>query len=97
MRLTIGLALAVVLVLLSITPAPVQAGFPAGCPGQYGPTTYSAEGQSDFPFFPTLVNSPLRRAASRVDKNEDGLVCQKFGTVPGPQFVDNTETPQPSS
>jgi hypothetical protein len=88
MRLTIGLALAVVLVLLSITPAPVQAGFPSGCPINYGATTYSEAGQSAFPFFPTLVNSPLRRAASRRDTNEDHIVCQKFGNVPGPQFVD---------
>jgi hypothetical protein len=92
MRLTIGLALAVMLILLSITPAPVQAGFPPGCPINYGPTTYNEEGQSTFPFLPTLVNSPLHTAASKRDKNDDLIVCQKFGG-PGPQFVDNIHMP----
>jgi hypothetical protein len=90
MKLTLALALAAVLALLSITPTPVQAGFPsAGCPINYGPTTYNQEGQSIFPFLPTLVNSPLHTAASKRDKNDDLIVCQKFGG-PGPQFVDNT-------
>ena len=95
MRWIIGMALAVVLSLSWMAPTPVQAGFGGGpwCPLNYGLTTYDADGAEDFPFFPTLQNSPLRKAASKADKDGDGVVCQKFGG-PGPQFVDNAGVPE---
>ena len=93
MRLIVGLALAVALALPWIVPTPVQAGGGGGnaCPQSYGLTTYDSYGAELFSnnYYPTLQNSPLRKSASKADKNGDSLVCQKFGG-PGPQFVDDS-------
>jgi hypothetical protein len=101
-RFVFALSLTAVLALPGMAPASVHAGGGGnGCPINYGLTTYSSDGADYWANyyapnqgynFPTLQNSPLRKAASKADKNDNDLACQKFGG-PGPQFVDDTFVP----